>query len=127
MGTPQTNLNTGPHSGLNASLKASQVGLAATASNRQPTFLMCPPTHYEVNYVINPWMSGNVHRSSRERAAQQWDQLHAALRQIAQVLLVEPQPGSPDMVFTANAGLVLGKKCVLSLSLIHISPARSST
>jgi hypothetical protein len=26
----------------------------------KPTFLMCPPTLYDVNYVINPWMAGNV-------------------------------------------------------------------
>lgn len=71
-----------------------------------PTFLMCPPTLYEVDYVINPWMAGNVHRASRERAAAQWEQLHNALEKIAQVMLVEPQPGWPDMVFTANAGLI---------------------
>ena len=34
----------------------------------QPTFLMCPPELYDVNYVINPWMEGNLHRSCRERA-----------------------------------------------------------
>jgi N-dimethylarginine dimethylaminohydrolase len=67
---------------------------------------MCPPRHYEVNYVINPWMAGNVHRSSRHEATRQWEELARALRQFAQVELVEPQPGSPDMVFTANAGLV---------------------
>ncbi|MBV8674671.1 MAG: amidinotransferase [Acidobacteriaceae bacterium] len=71
-----------------------------------PAFLMCPPDLYDVDYVINPWMEGNVHRSSRDRAAAQWQQLHVALVQIADVLLVDPQPGSPDMVFTANAGLV---------------------
>ena len=31
--------------------------------------LMCAPDHYEVDYVINPWMEGNIHRSSREQAA----------------------------------------------------------
>lgn len=72
----------------------------------RPTFLMCPPTLYDVNYVINPWMAGNVHRSSRERATDQWKVLHGTLTKIADVLLVDPQPGSPDMVFTANAGLV---------------------
>jgi N-dimethylarginine dimethylaminohydrolase len=72
----------------------------------RPTFLMCPPSLYDVNYVINPWMEGNIHCSSREQAAVQWEQLRAALAEIATVLLVEPQPGSPDMVFTANAGLV---------------------
>jgi hypothetical protein len=44
-----------------------------------PAFLMCPPTLYEVDYVINPWMAGNVHRASRERAAAQWEQLHDAV------------------------------------------------
>jgi ornithine--oxo-acid transaminase len=67
---------------------------------------MCPPTLYDVNYVINPWMVGNVNRSSRQRATDQWTALHKAMTNAAEVLLVEPQPGSPDMVFTANAGLV---------------------
>jgi ornithine--oxo-acid transaminase len=67
---------------------------------------MCPPTLYDVNYVINPWMIGNINRSSRQRATEQWTALHKAMTNAADVLLVEPQPGSPDMVFTANAGLV---------------------
>jgi N-dimethylarginine dimethylaminohydrolase len=69
------------------------------------TFLMCPPTLYDVDYVINPWMAGNVHTSSRLRAAEQWQRLYEAVSRIANVELVEPEPGSPDMVFTANAGL----------------------
>jgi len=76
-----------------------------TGKTADATFLMCPPRLYDVNYVINPWMEGNIHRSSREQAASQWEQLHQSLAEIANVLLVEPQPGSPDMVFTANAGL----------------------
>jgi N-dimethylarginine dimethylaminohydrolase len=69
------------------------------------TFLMCPPQLYDVNYVINPWMAGNVHASSRPHAAAQWQTLYEAVSKIANVELIEPQPGSPDMVFTANAGL----------------------
>jgi lysine-ketoglutarate reductase/saccharopine dehydrogenase-like protein (TIGR00300 family) len=76
--------------------------------------LMCPPHHYEVDYVINPWMEGNVHRSSRERAEEQWTELYQILKTYATVDLVEPQLGWPDMVFTANAGLVLGDTVVLS-------------
>jgi N-dimethylarginine dimethylaminohydrolase len=79
-----------------------------------PTFLMCPPTLYDVNYVINPWMEGNVHRSSRQNAERQWEQLRTALAGLARVELVEPQAGSPDMVFTANAGLV--RKGLVALS-----------
>ena len=71
----------------------------------RPTYLMCPPRLYDVNYVINPWMAGNVHGSSRARAAEQWQRLYEAVSNVAEVVLVEPQPGSPDMVFTANAGL----------------------
>lgn len=77
-------------------------------------FLMCPPDHYDVDYVINPWMEGNIHKSSRDRAVEQWQQLFHILKDHAVVDLVQPQPGVPDMVFTANAGLVLGDTVVLS-------------
>ncbi|NJO40756.1 MAG: TIGR00300 family protein [Cyanobacteria bacterium CRU_2_1] len=77
-------------------------------------FLMCPPKHYDVDYVINPWMEGNVHKSSRDRAVEQWEKLHHILKDQAIVNLVTPQIGVPDMVFTANAGLVLENTVVLS-------------
>ncbi|MBE9198215.1 MULTISPECIES: TIGR00300 family protein [unclassified Nodularia (in: cyanobacteria)] len=77
-------------------------------------FLMCAPDHYDVDYVINPWMEGNIHKSSRDRAVEQWQKLHHILKQNAIVDLVPPQIGWPDMVFTANAGLVLGENVVLS-------------
>lgn len=83
-----------------------------------PTFLMCPPELYDVDYVINPWMEGNVHCSCREQAMAQWNELHCALAQIADVKLVDPQSGSPDMVFTANAGLVHEGLVALS-SFLH--------
>jgi lysine-ketoglutarate reductase/saccharopine dehydrogenase-like protein (TIGR00300 family) len=76
--------------------------------------LMCAPHHYEVDYVINPWMEGNIHRSSRDQAEVQWQKLYQVLKTYATVDLVEPQPGWPDMVFTANAGLILGDTVVLS-------------
>ena len=77
-------------------------------------FLMCAPDHYDVDYVINPWMEGNIHKSARDRAVAQWQKLHHVLKDRSLVDLVEPQRGWPDMVFTANAGLVLGKNVVLS-------------
>ena len=77
-------------------------------------FLMCSPHHYEVDYVINPWMEGNIHRSSREAAQKQWEGLYQVISTHAAVDLVKPQQGWPDMVFTANAGLILGDQVVLS-------------
>jgi lysine-ketoglutarate reductase/saccharopine dehydrogenase-like protein (TIGR00300 family) len=76
--------------------------------------LMCAPHHYDVDYVINPWMEGNIHRSSRDLAEAQWDKLYQVLQSYATIDLVEPQKGWPDMVFTANAGLILGDTVVLS-------------
>lgn len=75
------------------------------AALSRPTYLMCPPLFYDVSYVINPWMVGNLHAALKDRAVAQWHRLHAALSEIADVMLVDPQPGLPDMVFTANAGL----------------------
>lgn len=77
-------------------------------------FLMCSPHHYEVDYVINPWMEGNIHRSSRATAEEQWQGLYQLISTHAGVELVKPQLGWPDMVFTANAGLILGQQVVLS-------------
>lgn len=77
-------------------------------------FLMCAPEHYDVDYVINPWMEGNIRKSSRQKAVEQWEKLHHVIKEHAIVELVKPELGWPDMVFTANAGLVLGKNVVLS-------------
>ncbi|MFO7028880.1 TIGR00300 family protein [Limnospira fusiformis CCALA 023] len=77
-------------------------------------FLMCPPDHYDVDYVINPWMEGNIHKSSYDRAVEQWQKLYHTIKDHAIVDLVQPEKGWPDMVFTANAGLVLDKTVVLS-------------
>ena len=77
-------------------------------------YLMCAPHHYDVDYVINPWMVGNVHRSSRDRALAQWQKLYEIISERAEVTLVDPAQGWPDMVFTANAGLLLDRTVVLS-------------
>jgi lysine-ketoglutarate reductase/saccharopine dehydrogenase-like protein (TIGR00300 family) len=80
----------------------------------QIRFLMCAPDHYDVDYVINPWMEGNIHKSSRDRAVEQWNKLYNVIKNHAIVDLVAPEKGWPDMVFSANAGLVLGQNVVLS-------------
>ena len=77
-------------------------------------FLMCKPTFFGVSYVINPWMQGNIDRTSLERATKQWRDLLYAVATRAHVELIEPEPGLPDMVFTANAGFVYDDVCVVS-------------
>ena len=75
-------------------------------------FLLCPPAHYDVLYEINPWMHRSV-AVDAERAQSQWDGLVAALRTAgASVEVLDPVPGLPDLVFTANAGVVNGMQFV---------------
>ncbi|MEA5445218.1 dimethylarginine dimethylaminohydrolase family protein [Gammaproteobacteria bacterium AB-CW1] len=76
--------------------------------------LMCPPDHFHVNYAINPWMKGNQDQVSQEKAMSQWQALRALVARFAEVVEIEPQEGVPDMVFTANAGTVAGKRAVVS-------------
>lgn len=71
-----------------------------------PTFLMCAPQWYDVNYVINPWMAGNLHRPDRDLAFSQWRQLHRQLQSIAEVRLIPAVAGSPDMAFVGHAAVV---------------------
>ena len=80
----------------------------------QIRLLMCPPEFYAVDYVINPWMEGNIHKEVRQTALEQWRALHGMLEKAAEITLVPPEPGLPDMVFTANAGVVVGNQVVLS-------------
>jgi ornithine--oxo-acid transaminase len=84
---------------------AAQPLIASSTHSDRPALLMCVPKLYEVSYVINPWMKGNLGNSSRRRALQQWEDLYTVLSGLADIHLVEPIAGSPDMVFTANAGL----------------------
>ncbi|MES2392191.1 MAG: amidinotransferase [Acidobacteriota bacterium] len=79
---------------------------ASTPHFTRPTFLMCPPEWYGVDYVINPWMAGNLHRSSRDLAFAQWKGFHSVLRGVADVRLLHPEPGCPDMVFLGHGALV---------------------
>ncbi len=77
-------------------------------------FLMCPPEYFNVAYIINPWMHGNLRKIDNVVAKQQWRALYDILTDHATVRLVLPQPGSPDMVFAANAGLVKGRRFIAS-------------
>ena len=77
-------------------------------------YLMCPSTYFDVAYVINPWMRGNVKATSLQRAAGQWQTLHDIIAKSASVERIRPNPGLPDMPFTANASLVLEDTVVLS-------------
>jgi N-dimethylarginine dimethylaminohydrolase len=77
-------------------------------------FLLCPPEHFGVLYEINPWMHREV-TVDRDKAHEQWEGLAAALRAAGAALEIQPpHPEVPDLVFTANAGIVNGRQFIPS-------------
>ena len=84
-----------------------------------PTILLVAPTHYDVSYSINPWMDPALWAADplgmRERATRSFDDLQDALRQSGfQVEVAPGAPGLPDMVFPANAAVVLDGRAMLA-------------
>ena len=85
--------------------------------------LVCPPTYFGVEYVINPWMAGNIGAASQPNAMRQWDSLVSILEDHADVRAMEPRPGLPDMCFAANGGFVLDETFVpASFSVVQREP-----
>jgi N-dimethylarginine dimethylaminohydrolase len=84
------------------------------ASRSRKRLLMCNPDHFQVDYVINPWMEQQVGRTNHSLATRQWRAFHDFLSSVAAIELIAPQAGLPDMVFTANAGLVIDETVVVS-------------
>lgn len=74
--------------------------------------LMCAPRHFAVDYAINPWMAQALGQVQQARAQRQWKSLRTALAREAEVRELTPARDLPDLVFTANAGLVLGDVAV---------------
>jgi len=83
------------------------------------TFLMCKPTYFDVEYVINPWMEGNQGKVNKPLAARQWQNLYDVLAQRVSIKLIEPVAGLPDMTFTANGGFVSHHREVIVSAFRH--------
>jgi N-dimethylarginine dimethylaminohydrolase len=76
------------------------------------TLLLCPPDFYGIEYEINPWMH-RTHGADQALAVKQWRGLRDTLNSLGcQTELMPPQPGLPDLVFTANAGLAIGRQFI---------------
>ncbi len=78
------------------------------------SLLMCPPDYFGVQYSINPWMNSQRGKVDLRLASQQWQDYFSLLQKFATIRLIDPEPHVPDLVFTANAGLILGNKFVQS-------------
>lgn len=70
-------------------------------------YLMCRPEHFTVSYRINPWMEPEK-PTDTAKAVAQWEVLYDTYLSLGhEVELIDPVPGLPDMVYTANGGFVI--------------------
>jgi arginine dihydrolase len=81
--------------------------------------LMCRPAHFAVDYSINPWMDpaswANDGAALQTAARREWQALHRTLEGLgASIRLARPAEGLPDMVFTANAAVVMDRTALLA-------------
>jgi N-dimethylarginine dimethylaminohydrolase len=86
---------------------------------RKPIILVVDPAHFNVSYVINPWM--NPGEWSADPAAHQlaarasFDSLCGALAEAgAELHTIPGVQGLPDMVFPANAAVVLDGRAIVA-------------
>ncbi len=82
----------------------------------RPLFLMTDPSCFDVCYQINPWMRPTAWSPAALAAAQSASgELRATLQTAgARVETIEAVRGLPDLVFPANAAIVLDGKVLLA-------------
>ena len=76
--------------------------------------LMSSPEHFKVEYSINPWMVAGV-EVDLELAKKQWNNLKNSIESAgAMVEVVPPDKNLPDLVFTANSGIINGQDVLIA-------------
>ncbi len=92
------------------------IATRATTERRARTrrYAMTPPTHFAVEYAINPWMDTTTPVDT-ERAVMQWEELRQTYLSLGHAVdVVDPLPGLPDMVYAANGGLIVNDHAVVA-------------
>jgi N-dimethylarginine dimethylaminohydrolase len=85
-------------------------------------YLMCRPTHFAVEYAINPWMDPAL-PVDRDLAVRQWEALRDTYRRLGHTVdEIAPLPGLPDMVFAANGATVIDGQ---ALAVLFRDPQRA--
>ncbi len=84
-----------------------------------PSIMLVDPAHFNVSYVINPWMKpGDWAADPAGHAADaraSFDALRHALQEAGATLEIVPGvAGQPDMVFPANAAIVLDRRAIVA-------------
>ena len=73
-------------------------------------YVMVEPSHFRVEYVINPFMDPSV-QPDRALAMAQWRTLVETIERLGGTVDVIPQrPEAPDMVYAMNLGLAVARR-----------------
>lgn len=73
---------------------------------RPERVLMTTPDHFDVEYVINAHMAGQIGNVDQELARVQWESVRLAFEKTGlDVAVIDGAEGFPDMVFCANQSL----------------------
>lgn len=75
---------------------------------------MCRPNFFDVRYDINPWMKNQIGKVDNNKAIDQWNRLLYAISKHSIVYLLDGDPQVPDLVFTANAGIIFKNIAIIS-------------
>jgi len=80
------------------------------------TIYLVAPTSFDVQYIINPWMEGNINCVDKALSMRQWNNLVTTLNGLGvnTVILPTAPTNCPDAVFVANAGLIIGNDFIRS-------------
>jgi N-dimethylarginine dimethylaminohydrolase len=85
-----------------------------TRNARLRRYVMTRPAFFDVKYAINPWMDPTT-VVDVDRAISQWERLRDTYRELGHTVdVVEPVAGLPDMVFAANAGLIVNGAAIVA-------------
>jgi N-dimethylarginine dimethylaminohydrolase len=76
--------------------------------------LVCDPEYFEVSYEINPWMKNKIGFVNSDLAKAQWTSLIDKLSLVSNASIMQGVSGLPDMVFTANAGILVENTFLVS-------------
>ncbi|HSV02885.1 MAG TPA: arginine deiminase-related protein [Phenylobacterium sp.] len=85
----------------------------------RPLFLMTDPSAFEVSYRINPWMRPDAWKANAAERLAEAGSAFAALRRAltelgSQVETIGAVRGLPDLVFPANAAVVLDGRALMA-------------
>ena len=75
---------------------------------------MCPPTYYEIKYILNDWMDAGNQVVSNQ-AMEQWESLRDTYTRLGvQVSVIDPVEGIPEFHFAGDSIFLFGEKAVSS-------------